>query len=35
MKFNGEVGPTFSSVMTIVVGLGLMISIGVFAKILK
>lgn len=35
MKFNGEVGPTFSSVMTIVVGLGLIIAIGVFAKILK
>ena len=35
MKFNGEVGPTFSSVMTIVVGLGLVIAIGVFAKILK
>ena len=35
MKFNGEVGPTFSSVMTIVVGLGLMIAIGVFGKILQ
>jgi hypothetical protein len=35
MKFNVGVGPTFSSVITIVVGVGLPVAICIFVKILK
>ena len=35
MKFNSGLGPTLSSVMSIVVAVGLLIAIGTFVKILK
>jgi hypothetical protein len=35
LKFNSDVGPTLSSVMSVIVGLGLLVAISVLAKILK